>query len=220
MVNVFDSGDKPFFKWMKENPQGFVLNVKRPENSDYAFFHKSHCHHIASPIRGSRPNPYTTRNYFKVCSKNAADLLDWIKINRKKAIDNTGTCRDCNPQIDLTLLKNLFPDEIVNYVYSEGSKKEINVNRYERDPQARKKCLDYYGYECRVCEMSFEERYGKIGKSFIHVHHLKPLSEIDKEYNIDPIRDLRPVCPNCHAMIHRKNPPFSIEKIKTIIKER
>ncbi len=36
-----------------------------------------------------------------------------------------------------------------------------------------------------------------MGEGFIHVHHLKPLSEVGYEYRVDPIRDLRPVCPNC-----------------------
>lgn len=55
------------------------------------------------------------------------------------------------------------------------------------------------------------------GKDFIHVHHLIPLSEINQEYEVDPIKDLRPLCPNCHAMIHRKHPPFTIEEIKNLI---
>ncbi len=59
--------------------------------------------------------------------------------------------------------------------------------------------------------------YGQIGEGFIHVHHLKPLSEIGQEYEVDPIEDLRPVCPNCHAMLHRKKPPYTIEQLKDLI---
>ena len=43
-----------------------------------------------------------------------------------------------------------------------------------------------------------------MGKDFIHVHHIIPLNEIKEEYTVDPIKDLVPVCPNCHAMLHRK----------------
>ncbi|MEG4267597.1 HNH endonuclease, partial [Microcoleus sp. Pol12A4] len=52
---------------------------------------------------------------------------------------------------------------------------------------------------------------------FIHVHHIIPLSEINQEYEVNPIQDLRPLCPNCHAMIHRKYPPFTIEEIKDLL---
>lgn len=114
-----------------------------------------------------------------------------------------------------------FPEELsdeteITNLY-EGAKQSITVNRYERNNQARKKCIEYYGTGCYVCGFDFENVFGEIGKDFIHVHHLIPLSEINQEYEVDPIKDLCPVCPNCHAMIHRKNPPFTIEEIKNIL---
>jgi 5-methylcytosine-specific restriction protein A len=66
-----------------------------------------------------------------------------------------------------------------------------------------------------VCGFNFQSRYGKIGKDFIHVHHLKPLSLIDGEYELDPVANLRPVCPNCHAMLHRGKRVLSIKELKS-----
>ena len=107
------------------------------------------------------------------------------------------------------------PDEIVNPdQYTEGAKKKIIVNSYERNPAARKKCIEIHGLNCAVCNINFEEVYGVIGKGFIHVHHVKPLSEIDNNYNVNPETDLVPVCPNCHAMLHRKEYVISIESLK------
>lgn len=97
----------------------------------------------------------------------------------------------------------------------EGAKKQITVNAYERNPKARKKCIQNYGFKCSVCEFDFEEVYGEIGKEYIHVHHLKSLSEISEEYEVDPINDLRPVCPNCHSMLHKAN--YSIEQLKAVL---
>ncbi len=108
-------------------------------------------------------------------------------------------------------------DEIPNpeTVY-EGAKKEIIVNRYERNHEAREKCIAAHGCKCAVCGMDFEKTYGKIGRGFIHVHHIVPLSSIGKEYELDPIKHLVPVCPNCHAMLHRKDPPYKVEKLKEL----
>ncbi len=100
--------------------------------------------------------------------------------------------------------------------YIEGSTKKISINTYERNPHARKKCIQHYGYNCAVCSFNFEDHFGEIGQDFIHVHHLKQLAEIGQEYHLNPIFDLRPVCPNCHAMLHRKTPPFSIEELKEL----
>ena len=105
----------------------------------------------------------------------------------------------------------VFPEEIEldeQVLLKEGIKKTIVVNTYERNPKARKTCIEHWKAICSVCNLDFQEKYGEIGKGFIHVHHLTPISEIGKKYQIDPINDLRPVCPNCHSMLHRKNHRF------------
>ena len=108
-------------------------------------------------------------------------------------------------------------DEIPNpETVFEGAKKEIIVNRYERNREAREKCIAAHGCKCAVCGMNFEEVYGPIGRGYIHVHHKIPLSSIGKEYELDPIKDLVPVCPNCHAMLHRKDPPYDVDDLKEL----
>ena len=112
--------------------------------------------------------------------------------------------------------ERLYPDELdPGLKYTEGAKKTIRVNAYERSREARSACLTQHGYRCAVCDLLFEERYGSLGRSFIHVHHLKPLALTDSAYELDPIADLRPVCPNCHAMLHHgENRVLSIEELK------
>ena len=100
----------------------------------------------------------------------------------------------------------------------EGAKKQIIVNAYERNPVVRKLCVDYYGHKCIVCGFDFVEVYGDLGKNFIHIHHLVSLKDIGKEYEVDPINDLRPVCPNCHAMLHRRRSTLSIEELKGLVR--
>ena len=111
-----------------------------------------------------------------------------------------------------------LPEEVLeNVVYYEGGAQQILINRYERDIRARKKCIDYYGTKCFVCGFNFAEVYGEVADGFIHVHHLIPLSEVNAEYIVDPIVDLRPLCPNCHAVVHRKTPPLSIEQVRNLL---
>lgn len=111
-----------------------------------------------------------------------------------------------------------IPEEIISLeALLEGTTKSIEVNVYERNPIARKKCIDYYGLSCFICGFNFQKYYGSIGENYIHVHHLIELNMIKQEYEIDPINDLRPVCPNCHAMLHRRKPAFSIEEIRELL---
>jgi 5-methylcytosine-specific restriction protein A len=115
-----------------------------------------------------------------------------------------------------------FPD-ILNEDSSEyeGLKKTITVNKYERSSIAREKCIEHNGLNCFVCNMKFEEVYGELGKGFIHIHHITPLYQIGKEYKVDYKKDLAPVCPNCHAMLHRKidGKELSIQELKLIVKK-
>lgn len=101
--------------------------------------------------------------------------------------------------------------------FIEGAATQILQTRYERNAYARDQCLRHYGYACKVCDFDFEKVYGNIGYKFIHVHHLTKMSAIGEEYHINPVEDLRPVCPNCHAMLHKRNPPLKIEELKKII---
>lgn len=114
-----------------------------------------------------------------------------------------------------------FPEEIDLNSYEhlyEGAKKQICVNSYERNNIARERCIKYYGTQCVICGFDFEKMYGEVGRNVIHVHHLKPLYEIGETYSVDPIKDLRPVCPNCHVIIHQKNPACSIDEVMAMIK--
>lgn len=113
----------------------------------------------------------------------------------------------------------VLPEEVENPEnYIEGSTKTISVNIYERNPQARKACLAAHGHSCSVCGFDFENEFGEIGRSYIHVHHLRQLADIGEEYELNPITDLRPVCPNCHAMLHRRRPAYSIEELSKLRK--
>lgn len=100
----------------------------------------------------------------------------------------------------------------------EGAKTQVYVNSYERNRSARDRCVKYYGARCIICGFDFEKVYGEIGRNVIHVYHLKPLYEIGATYNVDPIKDLRPVCPNCHVIIHKNNPAYSIDEVMAMIK--
>lgn len=100
---------------------------------------------------------------------------------------------------------------------TEGAKQVVTVNKYERNLAARVKCIEEWGVCCAVCGFDFEQVYGSRGAGYIHVHHLRPLGEIGKSYQLDPIKDLRPVCPNCHLMLHRTIPAISITELKGII---
>jgi 5-methylcytosine-specific restriction protein A len=116
-------------------------------------------------------------------------------------------------------LSLLYVEPVSEQFEEEGSKTNINVNRYERSKINRELCLIANGYSCKICGFNFESKYGLFGRGYIHVHHKIPVSKMDKSYMVNPITDLIPVCPNCHAMLHRNDPPIEPEVLIEIIRK-
>jgi len=106
-------------------------------------------------------------------------------------------------------------------IFLEGSRTIASGLKIERNRSARQACLEIHGFDCAVCDFNFHETYGSHGEGFIHVHHLNPVASSDGEYKVNPEADLRPVCPNCHAMLHRGQAlqPLSIIELKEIMFE-
>ena len=94
-----------------------------------------------------------------------------------------------------------LPDDATDL--SEGAVTQVVFNKHERNPALRQLCLKHFGTTCQACGMNFEAVYGAIGKGYVEVHHLSPISQTDGEHAVDPTKDLVPLCANCHAMIHR-----------------
>lgn len=122
--------------------------------------------------------------------------------------------------LTITDVDETYPTMVCEMGYEEGTAYKSHINRYERNPINRELCLAKKGYRCHVCNFDFKETYGIIGKQFIEVHHITPVSMLGPGYRINIDNDLVPVCANCHAMLHRKNPPYTPEELKIHVNKR
>lgn len=112
----------------------------------------------------------------------------------------------------------VIPEEVDSpEQYFEGAVKTITVNAYERSREARSKCIQHHGWKCGVCGYAMADLYGTLGERVIHVHHLRELANLGEQYEVDPIKDLRPVCPNCHAILHTSSPAMSITQLRKVL---
>lgn len=119
------------------------------------------------------------------------------------------------------LRKSTYSNDLKSEVlFSEGLQQRKEISFFSRNPRLASIAKELHGYRCHVCDFDFEEYYGDIGKEFIECHHLNPLSENNSEKIIQThLKDVITVCSNCHKMIHKRTPPFSIEEIKCKIKK-
>lgn len=102
--------------------------------------------------------------------------------------------------------------------FAEGEPSTIRATRYERDPHNRAACIEHYGTTCYVCGLDLKDKYGSLADGLIEVHHKTPISSYGKSIAVDPIRDLVPLCPNCHAVVHRRNPPIDPDELARVVR--
>lgn len=117
--------------------------------------------------------------------------------------------------IDRELVKGA---EEVEKTFWEGGRTAVWVNAFERNPKARARCIEAYGAKCALCRFDFGLVYGSDLSGFIHVHHLVPISQIGSRYELDPLRDLMPVCPNCHAVLHAGKEGHTVEEVRRMLR--
>jgi 5-methylcytosine-specific restriction enzyme A len=203
---IFASGKVVQLPYKKDNQYFIDIEIDKlvdPENDS-----------ILS--RNSLPTELTSKHSNILRSSGSSVITD---NNIISAIDNEWDKVFQSQNLYETILKEY--DKNIEKEYREGKIKEVISKIRERDYSARIKCLEFYkSYKCQICEFDFEKTYGEIGKEFIHVHHINQHSSFQGEHLINPINDLIPVCPNCHAMIHRSNEPLSIDNLKSLISKR
>lgn len=100
----------------------------------------------------------------------------------------------------------------------EGACSTVTVNRYERSPANRAACIAAHGSKCNVCGFDFGMAYGPFANGYIEVHHRIPVSKMGAGYQVDPVNDLIPLCANCHAAVHRVDPPMEPEALSVMLR--
>lgn len=171
-------------------------------------------------------NEILEKNYYKFGAKDPKHVV-YVVLNRSTINSNytdkyeihffkrnDGTY-EILEMIEEPYLDKFERDEI--QIYKEGGSSTFIKKVYKRSKEARRTCIKYYGCKCFICGFDFEKVYGNVGKGYIQVHHLKLISEAKDVYEIDPIKDLIPVCANCHSIIHLFSRPFSPEDVKKMI---
>lgn len=106
----------------------------------------------------------------------------------------------------------------VSLGFRDGRVTAFYGKRYERDPRNRQAAIRIHKCKCQACGFDYEKTYGELGKNFIEVHHVVPLSSRNEEVEVNPETDLICLCANCHRMIHRKkNAIVTLEELKHIL---
>lgn len=107
----------------------------------------------------------------------------------------------------------------------EGAERQVTRNIKERDPAARRAAETWWRVQaggnlvCQGCDLDFGRRYGPRGEGFMHFHHIEPLAKASGPRQIAGPQALVPLCPNCHAMVHRGEDLLSVEDLQKLVRD-
>lgn len=95
------------------------------------------------------------------------------------------------------------------------------ASRYEADPDAARICRVHHGPVCSACGLDPEAVFGAAGAGVLQVHHIVPPALLSDEYELDPVTDLVPLCPTCHAVAHAGVPdPYTPAELRRLLAAR
>jgi hypothetical protein len=110
----------------------------------------------------------------------------------------------------------------VAFEFAEGERARRESSFFKRNPRLRADAIARYGLRCHVCGFDFESAYGEVGRGYIEIHHLNPLAERADVAAGTPVNttldDVRPLCANCHRVVHRRRPALSIERLQSALR--
>jgi predicted HNH restriction endonuclease len=152
-------------------------------------------------------------------------FLTWAKkVDKYPILEKFERDQKANKRFELLVHQSLLNDrgKYVPKVKSnqelldEGFKYQIIKEVTYRNRKIVALAKQHHGTTCAVCDFDFAKTYGSHGEGFIEMHHLYPIAGGTRKTSVE---DLRPVCANCHRMLHRGKELLSIGELKVIIKE-
>lgn len=139
---------------------------------------------------------------------------DGVRAISARTYDDICRLTGLKPEASENIAEQL--DELESGV--EGNPSQRYVTTYERDRRNRQRAIAIHGLRCFGCEVDMGEKYGPYAQGLIHIHHIVPVSLMEGPRKVDPAKELVPVCPNCHAVIHRqRDSTLSIDQLRKLL---
>jgi hypothetical protein len=94
------ASDNAYLCWLEDNPNGFVLNTRRPYSPKYMRLHRASCHHISEPTHENEHGGFTERGYVKICAADIEALRDWVAEHGRPDRTFSGACSHCMSMVE------------------------------------------------------------------------------------------------------------------------
>ncbi len=98
-IAIFTEDGAGYEKWLKKNPDGWVINTTRIPSSMYMVLHRARCK--TAEQRSMTPPPGKPGDcYTKICSTNLEALRDWVRDHGRADGTFSTVCPECQPLVN------------------------------------------------------------------------------------------------------------------------
>jgi hypothetical protein len=137
--------------------------------------------------------------------------VEWSE-NRGSTGNRNGGTTNHNETSDTPTIRDI-------YAFEGEPIYRIHIDR-ERDPKLRAAAIENFKVRhgkirCEVCNFSFEEIYGEMGKDLIEIHHVISLASRDGS-TLTRVDDLMLICANCHFVIHNGDADENLRRLRIL----
>jgi hypothetical protein len=110
-IVIFNGDAGAYEKWLKKNPDGYVVNTTRIPSSMFMVLHLARCkapeQRSLGPIPGQLGDGYT-----KICSTNLEALRDWVRDHGRADGTFSTLCQVCQPLATKAKAKSAAPSKV------------------------------------------------------------------------------------------------------------
>ena len=218
----------PSLYLMSINPTGSIsttelirllTQIMNPQGLDAQMLNNRSDTYFSQKVRNLKSHDTLTKNGYAVYSDGSYHITDQ---GRQLVLSNKSIIQYIlSSGFDYSDVKSSFgrvyksrTTKVIPYeeLISEGERKYEVTKSYERSQKLRNAAIEHFSHNgiivCNCCGFEFQSFYGnRFGKSCIEIHHLKPIfqyASMSVVQTIDSaLKNLLPVCPNCHRVIHK-----------------
>lgn len=215
VTTVFDSNEGEYQRWLKDNPEGYVLTTVREIAPIYMSLHRASCRMISQYKKNMASDAFTGRRYIKICSRSSNALVAWIKEHNGDGF--TKLCSICAPNPEEGVIdgaesyySHLYAEVLRSLGESSARKARLELaprlpesfstttTIFRRNPDVIAETLERANGHCKKCGAAAPFKRASNGSPYLEVHHIIALAEGGE----DSVDNAIALCPNCHRQLH------------------
>lgn len=196
-----------------------LTDIMKPEGQDMEIISGRNDTYFSQKVRNLKSHDTLSRNGYATYNNGSFTITErgqnYVMKNSENIDYLFSQCFDyADIKEGFTKVIENEGDTLIPEIIEEGALSVRPSIVRGRSRMLRQAAIDHFSHKgsiyCDCCNFEFRQFYGtEYGTSCIEMHHMRPIYQYQRageQKTIDEaLKNLLPVCPNCHRVIHRNH---------------